>query len=106
MSETKAERAPLLSKKDWLIGLVLVVLLVAIYAAVVAMAPGGAEFAGTDATANDMLDAEPWFKPLFSPGDLGGEIESGLFALQAGLGGTLLGFALGRLSRRPSAPSE
>lgn len=87
-------------RKDFLIAAILVVLLVAIYATVVALAPSGAEFAGTDATANELLDAEPWFEPIFSPGDLGGEVESGLFALQAGLGGTLLGFALGRLTRR------
>lgn len=87
-------------RKDFLIAAILVVLLVAIYATVVVLAPSGAEFAGTDATANELLDAEPWFEPIFSPGNLGGEVESGLFALQAGLGGTLLGFALGRLTRR------
>ncbi|MDO5676960.1 MAG: energy-coupling factor ABC transporter substrate-binding protein [Propionibacteriaceae bacterium] len=93
----------MLKKKDWLIAAVLVLALVIIYAVVIALAPSGAEFVGTDATANELLDAEPWFEPLFSPGDLGGELESGLFALQAGLGGVLLGFALGRLGRRNAA---
>ena len=37
-------------------------------------------------------------EPLFRPGSP--ELESGLFALQAGLGGILLGFVLGRLTAR------
>ena len=77
-----------------------IALFVGLYLASLAMAPSGAEFAGTDAAANDLLDVEPWFKPLFSPGELGGELESGLFALQAGLGGIVFGFVLGRLSGR------
>ncbi len=58
-------------------------------------------FAGTDAAVTGMLEeqgAEPWFRPLLSPG--GGEVESGLFALQAALGAGLLGYALGRLHER------
>lgn len=87
-------------RNDWLIAAVVIAVIVALYLASLAMAPSGAEFAGTDAAANDLLDVEPWFKPLFSPGELGGELESGLFALQAGLGGIVFGFALGRLSGR------
>ena len=41
---------------------------------------------------------EPWFEPLMPPA--GGEIESGLFALQAGLGGLALGYVFGRLKGR------
>lgn len=95
----------MLRKKDWLIGAALVGALILLYLVVLQMAPSGAEFVGTDAAANDLLDAEPWFEPLFSPGDLGSELESGLFALQAALGGVLLGFALGRLSRRRTPAS-
>lgn len=89
-----------------LISLAIVALIVAIYIAMIVLAPSGAEFGGTDATANDMLTAEPWFEPLFAPGDIGGELESGLFALQAGLGGAIFGFAAGRLARGKAAKAE
>ena len=40
-------------------------------------------------------DYQPWFEPFFQPES--GEVESGLFALQAALGGSVLGFAIGAL---------
>jgi cobalt/nickel transport protein len=45
----------------------------------------------------------PWFSPVFRPSS--GEIESGLFALQAALGAGYFGFALGRLSTRGRRPA-
>ena len=63
--------------------------------------PDAEAFAGTDAAVTAMLEedgVEPWFGPLFEPGS--GEIESGLFALQAALGAGVLGFALGNLRGR------
>jgi cobalt/nickel transport protein len=67
-------------------------------------APGeGEAFVGTDSAATTHIEASqpgysPWFKPLFAPAS--GEVESGLFALQAALGGGLLGFVLGTLRER------
>ena len=65
-------------------------------------------FAGTDSVVTDTLAADhgvqPWFTPVFEPGS--GEIESGLFALQAALGAGLLGFALGNLRGRSSARKQ
>ena len=40
---------------------------------------------------------------MFSPGS--SEVESGLFALQAALGGGVLGYALGRLRSRRTTPA-
>lgn len=55
-------------------------------------------FAGTDSVATATIQEsnpgyEPWFTPFFQPES--GEVESGLFALQAAIGGTILGFAIG-----------
>ncbi len=64
-------------------------------------------FGGTDAAATAQLEEsghEPWFQPLMPPA--GGEIESGLFALQAGAGGLVLGYVVGRLrGRRRAEPA-
>ena len=87
------------------IGLVLA--LIAVFAFSFALAPKAAEgeegFVGTDSAATTHIEASqpgysPWFKPLFAPSS--GEVESGLFALQAALGGGLLGFVLGTLRER------
>ena len=62
---------------------------------------GTSEFAGTDATAAEIAEeqgAQPWFESVFSPSSAA--VESGLFALQAALGGGVLGFVLGRLRGR------
>ena len=82
---------------------------------------GDAEgFGGTDAAATEQIEADhpgyrPWFEPLYAPS--GGEVESGLFALQAALGAGGLGFVLGALwqrsrgrttadAARPTAPAD
>ena len=52
-------------------------------------------FGGTDGaatTAAEEAGAEPWFKPLFEPA---GEVESGLFAMQAAIGSGVMCFAIG-----------
>ena len=98
-------------RKDWLIGLGLVAVIVMIFVVSFTLAPEPAEgeegFGGTDSVVTSILEdngVEPWFSPLFEPGS--GEIESGLFALQAGLGGAILGFALGQLRGRAAARKE
>jgi cobalt/nickel transport protein len=67
--------------------------------------PEGESYPGTDSTAADMVaevdpDYEPWLSPLL--GTSSGEVESGLFALQAAVGAGAFGFALGRLCGRRS----
>lgn len=38
-------------------------------------------------------DYDPWFEPLWEPPS--GEVESGIFALQAAIGGIILGYFIG-----------
>ena len=80
---------------------IVLVLVVALYLGGRAAAGEEAAFGGSDAAATAQLEEaghEPWFEPLMPPA--GGEIESGLFALQAGLGGLALGYVFGRLKGR------
>lgn len=88
-------------------GWVLVGLLVAAFAiAALSLVYGtsrGGEFEGADGQAEGTIsevapDYEPWFEP-FLP-ELPGEVESGLFALQAGIGGGIVGYGLGVLRTR------
>ena len=87
-----------------LVNVLLVVALVLVFG--VSLAIGGRNpnpderFLGTDSAATSTIlevepGYEPWFHPFFQPGS--GEVESGLFALQAGIGGAVLGFAVGAL---------
>ncbi|WP_298815430.1 energy-coupling factor ABC transporter substrate-binding protein [Chloroflexus sp.] len=54
---------------------------------------GGADVAAEEAVLEIAPDYEPWFAPLFEPP--GGETESLLFALQAGLGAGFIGYFFG-----------
>ncbi|MFF0115300.1 energy-coupling factor ABC transporter substrate-binding protein [Streptomyces prasinus] len=64
-------------------------------------------FAGADGEAETAItelepDYEPWFSPLYEPPS--GEIESGLFALQAAVGAGVLAYYFGvRRGRRQGA---
>lgn len=71
--------------------------------------PEGESYAGADAKAEEVIaevnpDYEPWFSPLFEPSS--GEVESGLFALQAALGAGACGYVVGRLSGRRRAEAR
>lgn len=88
-----------MNRRRW-VDLLLIAALVAVVAVsfVLGRQAGDGEFAGTDATVAELIEEEghePWFEPFFEPGSA--ELESGLFALQAGLGGALLGYCIGRL---------
>jgi cobalt/nickel transport protein len=62
------------------------------------------EFGGADGVAVERIDEtgyQPWFAPLFEPS---AETASGLFALQAAIGGAVLGYVFGVVrGRRRSA---
>lgn len=64
--------------------------------AVPSLFPG--EYGGADGGAEDVLieaGHEPWFSPVYEPPS--GEIESMLFAVQAAVGGALIGYYFGRM---------
>ena len=63
----------------------------------------GETFIGTDSAATTHIEENhagytPWFQTIFEPSS--GEVESGLFALQAALGAGALGFVLGTMRER------
>lgn len=64
-------------------------------------APEGEAFGGTDAAVTEVLEengVEPWFNPVLELNS--GELESGIFAVQAALGAGIFGFMIGNLRGR------
>lgn len=110
MSETTSGRLPAgrpgrrpagrdeLSWRTTVLALLSVVVLIAVP---LVLTSRGSAFEGTDAQVTSLLEeqgAVPWFRSLIDLGSA--ELESGLFAVQAGVGGLVLGYVLGRLHRR------
>lgn len=94
---TAPQRASGKVSNPWVTAALVVALLALLVIPFFVVAPG-TEFGGADAAAVEELEGRgitAWFDPLFSPDS--SEVESGLFALQAGLGGAVLGYVLGRL---------
>ncbi|GAB47463.1 energy-coupling factor ABC transporter substrate-binding protein [Mobilicoccus pelagius] len=92
-----------------LLGAIVVVLAVSFFLGGLRQDPAAEEgFGGTDSQVTSILDENgvtPWFQPVVELGS--GELESGLFAAQAALGGIALGYCVGRLQgrrRTESAP--
>ena len=88
--------------------LLLVVITVVLVAVPLVFGLGRGEepFSGSDDQAEARITQidpgyEPWFSSLFEPPS--GEVESGLFALQAALGAGVLGYCFGVLRTRRRA---
>ncbi|MDF2923307.1 MAG: cbiN [Paenibacillaceae bacterium] len=83
---------------------VLILLLAAVLIAVIPLIViSDSEFSGADGKAEEVIielapDYEPWAESLIEPP--GGETESLLFSLQAGIGAGIIGFGFGYLVSR------
>lgn len=90
--------------KVWQKNTILVILVILLAALPLWLLPN-AGFEGADGQAEEAIlelnpDYEPWFSPLLEPAS--GEVESMLFALQAAVGAGIVGFVLGRITKKPA----
>ena len=94
--------------KVWQKNLILIALVVIIAALPLWLLPN-AEFGGADGQAAEVVQElnpgyQPWFEPILEPAS--GEVESLLFALQAAVGAGIVGFVLGRITKKPGGKDE
>lgn len=82
--------------------LVVLLLVVVVVSLVIGTKNGALEGADSLAT-EEITNYEPWFEPFWEPPS--GEIESGIFALQAAIGGVVLGYFIGK-KKNASTTSE
>ena len=66
-------------------------------------------FEGADALATEAIQTiqpnyQPWVQPVLAPAS--GELESLLFAVQAGLGAGVIGYVMGRYQERHAASQD
>ena len=74
---------------------ILVILLLAVVIVSLVIGTRNGELEGADSIATEEItNYEPWFEPFWEPPS--GEIESGIFALQAAIGGVVLGYFIGK----------
>lgn len=100
---------PLAAKKGLVAGLIGLAIVIAAFPMFFNFhddSSGEEAFGGTDSGAEAVVEEQdpgytPWFEPLV--GELPGEVESGLFALQAALGAGVLGYVIGIYRGRSKA---
>ncbi|EEB62290.1 energy-coupling factor ABC transporter substrate-binding protein [Corynebacterium amycolatum] len=107
-------QAPSRTKKNslWIsMGLIILVAVIAMFPLFFNFGDKDSEepFAGTDSAATETIQEidpnyEPWFEPLV--GELPGEVESGLFALQAVIGAGVLFYVIGFYRGKAAARSD
>lgn len=77
-----------------LVDVALVLAVLALVAVPVLLVDG--DYAGSDGRAGEVVEQsgyQPWFAPVWEPPS--GEVESGIFAMQAAAGAGVLGYLLG-----------